>query len=801
MTEMKQVPTHPHSHGRWPRPAVSRAHLGLVLICLLFVTLAWVYGLVLPAFENLDEIEHFSAVHFVAETGSLPVHDPAIQGAYRYRQEASQPPLYYILMGALTRWLDLPTADTNDYLVSNPFVACGPSDNPYNKHTLYHDPALEGLGGAPWQGALLTLHLLRALSPLLQLITVLTVFAIARLLAPQRPSVAPLAAALTAFNPQFLLVASGVNNDNLVTPLATLGLYLALLSRYRGLSLRRSLLIGFLAGLAGLSKLSGLLLLPFVGLILLEMAWRSQKSDAALPRTPLSAVLGHGLLLATVALVLSGWWFVRNWQLYGDLTALAPMLELVGRRQSPVFPLHESGLMFRSFWGQLSCSFFGDTFYLFFGLLTAAGLSGLVLGLYQSWRGGWSERRSWVGMFWLVLWFGVIVVAWLRWDLLTPAPGGRLLFPAIGSTSILLAYGLLEFWPASWRRHVVALIVLLLAGVALVTLRWEIAPLFASPPTYDRASRPEIRYPLNATFTSPDPEGDPLIGLLGYDAATAGEGSELGVSVLWEALEPLAKDYVLAIQLTSPVPGDDTLRFNYNTWPGRGNYPTTAWLPGQVIADRYHFRLPPSEGPTQAWQLLLAFYEKESGERLPVRVGTQDVGRGLVLTTLRLPGHPPDCPQEAALLEPVRYGAARDGTYHEMVALTAGLVRPVNEEADSDLQVLLCWQTLAPIPQDYTVFVHLYGAGGELIATGDGPPMSGAFPTRLWEPGDRVRDPHVIPLSDSDVQRGDGYRVGVGLYDLATGDRLQAFQGDQPVQDNAFLLDMGQVTAGAIQLP
>jgi len=45
----------------------------------------------------------------------------------------------------------------------------------------------------------------------------------------------------------------------------------------------------------------------------------------------------------------------------------------------------------------------------------------------------------------------------------------------------------------------------------------------------------------------------------------------------------------LAIQLTSPIPGDESLRYNYNTWPGRGNYPTSAWPAGRVIADNYRF--------------------------------------------------------------------------------------------------------------------------------------------------------------------------------------------------------------------
>jgi hypothetical protein len=757
--------------------------LVLAFILIGFVVLSWAYGLSIPPFENLDEVEHFSAIRYVAETGSLPVHDPAIQERYHYRQEASQPPLYYVLMGGFTRLFGLPTEDTNTYLVKNPFVACGLSDNPYNKNTLYHNPSRESfsfdkLGTPPWDGALLTLHLLRVITPLLQVVTIVGVYAIARLIFPQRPGVAILAAGLTAFNPQFLSVASGVNNDNLVTPLATLGLYLVMVTRQQGLSLRRSIALGVLAGLAGLSKLSGLLLLGLIGVVLLEAGWRSGKWRRS---------IGHGLLIGSVTAVVCGWWFWRNWHLYGDLTALEPMLELVGRRASSTIPLNESGLMFRSFWGQLACAFFSDWFYWFFGLLTLIGLVGLVVGLTT----GRNSRRGWSGMLLLALWFGLVFVGWLRWGSITAATGGRLLFPAIASTSVLLAYGLTSLWPRAWRIRVATVAVVLLGTVALATLLWELRPLFAAPKAYARADAPAISHPLDATFAPGSSEKVPLIGLRGYDAELSNGAPYLDVTLYWEALAPISQDYALAIQLTSPVPGDDSLRLNYNTWPGRGNYPTTAWTPGRVIADHYRLKLPPSKAPTQAWQLLVAFYETSSGERLSARQNGSVVGRGLVLTTLRVPGLPPDCPGEAVLDQPVYFGQQPSQSSPGVIALTGAVVRPQPAPTDPGLQVSLCWESLAPAPVDYTVFVHLYDERGELLATGDGPPVNGAFPTRLWQPGDRVVDLHFIPMTDNSLSAIGNYQVGVGLYDLNSGERLPAWQASQPLPNATVLLEMG----------
>jgi hypothetical protein len=118
------------------------------------------------------------------------------------------------------------------------------------------------------------------------------------------------------------------------------------------------------------------------------------------------------------------------------------------------------------------------------------------------------------------------------------------------------------------------------------------------------------------------------------------------------------------------------------------------------------------------------------------------------------------------------------------MALTGATVRA---KGDPGIKVSLCWDSLATVPLDYTVFVHLYDENGELLATGDGPPMHGAFPTRLWQPGDMIADDHFVSWSP---ERTDGYRVGVGWYDPATGERLPAVQAGQPLPNDVVLLDL-----------
>ncbi len=710
------------------------AHNAIRLFILLaFIVLGVTYGLLVPPFENLDEVEHFEVVRYIAATGRLPVHGRPDGERYHYRQEASQPPLYHLLAAGLVRLASLPTEPPT--LRPNPRVACGPHvANLYdNRAVLYHNPNAEAF---PWRGALLTLHVLRLWSTLLQVGTVIGSYALARRAFPRSPTVALLAMSIVAFNPQFIFVASDVSNDNLVTPLAVGALYLLLRIWQDGPTAGSVAGVGLLTGLAGLAKLSGWLLLPLALLVI--------AAQTVTGRIPRRTLLLSGLLLIAIPALTSAWWFWRNWRLYGDLTALTPMLALVGRRDSPIHPLYETRLMFLSFWGQIPCSFYPATFYVPYAVLVTWGF----LGLGAAWRRLRTGERAAVGLF--ALWFALVLVAWLRWDILTPAPRGRLLFPALPAVAALLALGI----GAGYRRPVVCLL-FVLAVVALFIL----SAFFSPPRRYPAPAAVSPEHPLDARL------GD-SIHLRGYDLALDTRPLALDTTLYWQSAAPLAEDYVLALQLISPRPGDTTLRLNYNSWPGRGNYPTSAWRPGELIADRYRLSLDdPSDHPTQAWNLALALYRQETGERLPVYLDDRPAGDMLIVEMMRVPGRSPDCPAAARLTPAPDFAAA--------VALTHAWV--VTDTAGGTLS--LCWESRRPLSDDYTVFVHLLDGDGNLIATGDGPPMDGAFPTSLWRPGDVILDVHHLTGTLTSAQ------IAVGLYRPSDGERLPAFLDGQPVAD------------------
>lgn len=109
--------------------------------------------------------------------------------------------------------------------------------------------------------------------------------------------------------------------------------------------------------------------------------------------------------------------------------------------------------------------------------------------------------------------------------------------------------------------------------------------------------------------------------------------------------------------------------------------------------------------------------------------------------------------------------------FGNVIALDGLEVSSTRVKSDESLVLFLNWRGIAKIEQDYTVFVHLVDARGNIVAGYDSSPKRGTHPTSGWEPGALIVDAVVVPIEDA-LPAGEDLRMRIGLYFAPTGERL-----------------------------
>lgn len=470
--------------------------------------------------------------------------------------------------------------------------------------------------------------------------------------------------------------------------------------------------------------------------------------------------LPPALLALALALLLPLPWFIRNRQLYGDFLATAPVFALMGQRPGLIPPADLAALLLfigRSYWldvGPGGVGFGPPWLYLALAALVVVCGVGVVVA--------WRRRPDWRPPIAALVWYALIVLASvlsLGTRTRTVMGGGRLAFPFAGALAILLALGAWSLVPKRWQRTLVlGWSGAWLALAAAVTWLFVAAP-FAPPPIVAAAAPPTATF--DGGFVLRDAHVGPVDG--------AGNAS---VTLDWEVTGPPGRLYSVFVQALNPAgPG---LLAQVDTLPGRGYFPWERWTPGETRRDGYTLSLPTVDEP-QRVPVVAGLYDAAKMQRLTAAQDGRAVAAVAVGHIVLRPTSPLTVPEGARLAPPVTFGEAR---------LVGAEVAPNGQT----LTVTLWWQADGPLPADYTVFVHLLGANG-LAATGDGPAAEGRFPTSAWAAGDVVRDEHRLAL---DKVAPGAYRVGVGLYDAATGGRVAAAQSSARLPDDTAIV--GAVT-------
>ncbi|MFZ1397171.1 MAG: DUF2723 domain-containing protein, partial [Candidatus Promineifilaceae bacterium] len=102
------------------------------------------------------------------------------------------------------------------------------------------------------------------------------------------------------------------------------------------------------------------------------------------------------------------------------------------------------------------------------------------------------------------------------------------------------------------------------------------------------------------------------------------------------------------------------------------------------------------------------------------------------------------------------------------------------------LELTLTWQALAPLAENYTVFVQVLDANDQIVGQIDSWPVQGTYPTSQWSPGEVIEDRYQVQLA-GELPPGP-YRVQVGFYLLQTLRRLSVLDGTGTAVDDKLLL-------------
>ncbi len=86
------------------------------------------------------------------------------------------------------------------------------------------------------------------------------------------------------------------------------------------------------------------------------------------------------------------------------------------------------------------------------------------------------------------------------------------------------------------------------------------------------------------------------------------------------------------------------------------------------------------------------------------------------------------------------------------------------------VRLVLFWQVLSALSEDYTIFAHIRNQAGDTVAQVDVQPLEGEYPTSRWRVGETVVADLVVPIP-TEIPSGD-YRLLVGLYRWDTLERM-----------------------------
>ncbi len=720
------------------REGLSKTPLLLSLIMGTFIILAITVSILNPLFEATDETRHYRYVRYLVLEKALP-----IQGEGEARSQSHHPPLYYFVSALFSA--PFPSTYTANYRQPmNPFWgyrswAVGVD----NKLQYWHGPE------EPFGDGYITALIPRWVNVIIGAVTVWLTFCLGKHVFPQRPWLALGVTSIVTLNPQFIYLSAAMNNDIIAAVCSSAILLECFKLLETGPNWKNISLLGLTYGLALLSKLH----LAVMGAVIAVTLWKISKTEGNVLKrvVPWSKNM---VLILVVAACLSGWWFVRNWMLYGDPTGMNKVNELwAGRSVSGNWWALWEGLpyLWSSLWGRFG---YGQIpmptwIYTTIFILCLLGVVGCL-----SWPTSKKCSAALIQISGLTILLFTGIVAY--YILIQPAgPMGRFLFPALPAFAILVIVG----WD-NWFKHTqwvglgALASMLTLCIVALGGYLW-----------------PAIRYPPQHPLTQPKaPDKIIQFGDLAQvldvtvEPKTVRAGEPVFITVVWNPLRWTSTPHIVYIHLLDEV---GVLVAQRDTWPGLSRAPTTSWKANFPFVDKYRIDLPTATYAPNQVSVRLGIYEPDLG-RLPVYVDGQ------------LSPHVDSLEAGSVTISPNSgpWPNVQNTNFNNEVILVGYMLNPRVLSAGETLTLTLYWKPTDEIRYAYSVFAQVIDPAYQVWGSFDsvGP---------VWIPGEIVTETRRITLRP-ETPTG-SYPLQVGLYHADVGRLRVLNEAGNPVEERVLL--------------
>jgi hypothetical protein len=375
----------------------------------LYLLTGFLYSVIQPLGRCPDEPSHMQYVKFLADNQRFPIWEAAGGGEAGY--EAQHPPLYYALTAV-------------------PYKLVSPLEDRWQ-----------------WQ-------ILRWLN----LGIGCALFFLCRKLFTEffsSPSHAFAATATVVMMPLTLLYTCHVNPDGLTLFWVSTSLYLCWQTLTRPISLKRIAMLGFVCGLAALTKISGA---PILVVALLATGYRLRDvepgPDGLPAKSRISAAAVKPLAVLIGAFLLTcGWWYARNLALYGTV-----LVHTKGKMGNGLKAGFEFGFpivtkltwsrTYLSTWAQRGWFPEGAVGYTLNILIIAFNVAA-VIGLWRYGKRKRAEGQSGHDLTLRMLRLSIILIAlvffgqqWVYWTLdMEVNAGGRYMLVTMAAIALVLVFG------------------------------------------------------------------------------------------------------------------------------------------------------------------------------------------------------------------------------------------------------------------------------------------------------------------------------------------------------------------------